>query len=246
MPLSVNVPGMNICLFFLLVSIFYQACSDQVNYQDCGKLSASARILFGKDVQREEQPWMVSVISMYVVTSNRTHNVYCGGTLITSRFVLTAARCVTRNHYHGSKVYVHHEGVHLEEKPYIKARDVIVHPNYEWKTRKHNVALLRLAKRIDKGPESLPVCLMDKKTALLNKKVTVIASTQRFAPEDKPATQRASLRLQGEEPDFGTQPDRTRNRKDAATSTDRNSPKMWTPIILQQPRVSPTFNGSLG
>ncbi|XP_077504557.1 uncharacterized protein LOC144114589 [Amblyomma americanum] len=71
------------------------------------------------------------------------------------------------------------------------------------------------------------------------------ASPQRFAPEDEPAAQQASRRLQGDEPEFGTVQDQPRQRKDAATST-ATSPKMSTPIILQQPQVPPTFNGSSG
>ncbi|XP_075721168.1 uncharacterized protein LOC142761797 [Rhipicephalus microplus] len=62
------------------------------------------------------------------------------------------------------------------------------------------------------------------------------------APKSSDAT-RSSRRLQGLPPELGTLPECTRQKKKDSTPT-MSLPAAPTPVILQQPRVPPTFHGS--
>lgn len=62
------------------------------------------------------------------------------------------------------------------------------------------------------------------------------------APKSSDVT-RSSRRLQGSPPEPGTLPECTRQKKEESTST-MSLPAAPTPVILQQPRVPPTFHGS--
>lgn len=53
---------------------------------------------------------------------------------------------------------------------------------------------------------------------------------------------RSSRRLRNLPPELGPLPDPTRPRKDASTAT-MSTPQSPTPVMLQQPRVPPTFHG---
>lgn len=175
MPPFAQVQAWKICRFLFFVTIFYKACCDTVNNDGCGQHALKPRILNGKNVRREDQPWMVSIVVTYAHNGSTLHTVHCGGTLITTRFVLTAARCLSRKNSLGSIVRVYFEAEKIEyPAKRIRVRDIIVHPNYDYKTRQHNVALLRLDKRIKKSSLSRPVCLMEKKSRLLKKNVTVM------------------------------------------------------------------------
>lgn len=62
-----------------------------IDREVCGKNSASNRIFDGEATQLDEFPWMA--LLEYRDRRGRTSH-SCGGMLISSRYVLTAAHCV--------------------------------------------------------------------------------------------------------------------------------------------------------
>ncbi|XP_075531224.1 venom peptide isomerase heavy chain-like isoform X2 [Dermacentor variabilis] len=166
-------------LFF--VSTVYQAIGYKINGGDCGKpeMSPTARIVGGKNVVRETQPWVVNLQVYFVEDKKKSAAHPCGGTLITRRFVLTAARCVLRALDKGkgslaSIVEVYHNETERRKGGFRRARDIIIHPGFDPLTRKHNIALLRLFKPVPKSKHSRPICLMDKTEVLMRKNATAL------------------------------------------------------------------------
>lgn len=62
----------------------------KINHERCGKMSAN-RILGGSIAAINSMPWMV--LLSYKSKFDNTTGFKCGGTLITPKFVLTAAHC---------------------------------------------------------------------------------------------------------------------------------------------------------
>lgn len=59
----------------------------------CGIQQADDKIIGGQEATIDEHPWMV--LLEYVIDG--ALKTMCGGSLISSRYVLTAAHCVTEN-----------------------------------------------------------------------------------------------------------------------------------------------------
>ncbi|XP_031749231.1 serine protease 48-like [Xenopus tropicalis] len=73
-------------LLLLNLGIYGFANEDAKLSEVCGKpVVDRSRIVGGQDSKKGQHPWQVIVI---------LPNIQCGGTLISSRFVLTAALCV--------------------------------------------------------------------------------------------------------------------------------------------------------
>ncbi|XP_075726605.1 serine protease 28 [Rhipicephalus microplus] len=168
----------------LLVCIAYETTAYLLNGRGCGKVEQKAipyqpRIVGGIDAKRERHPWLVNLQAYFVANKTRSTAIPCSGTLITRRFVLTAARCVLRSLDQGkgvlaSIVEVYYSETERRKGNFRRARDIIIHPGFNPLTRLHNVALLRLFKTINRTKLARPICLMEKRENLVYKNASVL------------------------------------------------------------------------
>ncbi|CAG9573374.1 unnamed protein product [Danaus chrysippus] len=139
--------------------------SEPIDYNDknlCGvrPLMKSGRIVGGKNARFGEWPWQVLVREstwLGLFTKNK-----CGGVLITSRFVTTAAHC--QPGFLASLVAVFGENDissdHEPRRPVTKnVRRVIVHRQYDAATFENDLALLELDSPVQFAPHIVPICM---------------------------------------------------------------------------------------
>ncbi|KAG1955015.1 hyaluronan-binding protein [Pimephales promelas] len=103
----------------------------KLEFSDCGKIQTniSPRIFGGRKSLPEAHPWQVS-FQVRPKGSNATFDHHCGGILIDSCWVLTAAHCIDQNH----EVRLEVGGVNLEKndpaKQFMEVEKTFVHENY--------------------------------------------------------------------------------------------------------------------
>ncbi|KAK5645620.1 hypothetical protein RI129_004084 [Pyrocoelia pectoralis] len=116
----------------------------------CGKprkKTKMLKIIGGKEAKKYKWPWHVAVI-------NRYREVFCAGTLIAPRWILTAGHCVRSylrvrlNEHDLSSV----DGRELE----VSVQKIYLHPRFNHQTVDNDIALLRLPKSINLTPICLP------------------------------------------------------------------------------------------
>ncbi|XP_069947479.1 uncharacterized protein [Cherax quadricarinatus] len=146
----------------ITVSSSSLSLSERTLPQECGvsnvtKPAWSMRIIGGRTAQPGEWPWQVVIL-------NRYHEAFCGGTLVASRWVLTAAHCVRRKLY----VRLGEHDLAIREGPEIeyKVARTEIHPQYDSTTVDNDVALLQLPEAVASGPYIAPACLPDQGAGL--------------------------------------------------------------------------------
>ncbi|XP_076636759.1 uncharacterized protein LOC143349409 [Colletes latitarsis] len=118
--------------------------------QKNSRLSYFMRIIGGRPAIRGSWPWQIAVL-------NRFREAFCGGTLISSRWVLTAAHCIRKRLYVriGEHDLTVKEGTELE----LRVDSVTIHPEYDADTVDNDVAMLRLPIALTPSPSRGIVCL---------------------------------------------------------------------------------------
>jgi len=121
----------------------------------CGTANRATRIVGGVTTEVNEYPWQVSLVS------RGSSSVFCGGSLINDRWVLTAAHCTQSG---VSQVLL---GNHLQSSTdtgerRVNVRRVVDHPNYNSRTLDNDFSLLELStpqnlESVD--PQIRPICL---------------------------------------------------------------------------------------
>ncbi|KAL3205943.1 hypothetical protein MRX96_040532 [Rhipicephalus microplus] len=130
--------------------------------------SQHQRIVGGEQAGRLEFPWQISLRRVIpVVNQDRGHA--CGGSIINSRYVLTAAHCVTGLLTFPSdfSVVVGEEDITKKDDTdeAIQVRKIIKHPQWNKDTMENDYALLELKTPLDfEGwhKHLMPICLPEK------------------------------------------------------------------------------------
>ncbi|KAF3847415.1 hypothetical protein F7725_020443 [Dissostichus mawsoni] len=134
--------------------------SDEENC-DCGRSKfKTSRIVGGQDTEEGEYPWQVSLH-----IKNFGH--VCGATIISPRWLVTAAHCVQddgRTRYSQPGTWEVYLGLHIQRKigsSVVKKnlKKIIPHPNYNEYTFDNDIALMELDSPVTFSDYIQPICL---------------------------------------------------------------------------------------
>lgn len=133
--------------------------SDEENC-DCGTRGRSQRIVGGQNAEQGEFPWQISLHA-------KPHGHVCGASLISPKWLVTAAHCVQdegslKLSQPGSwEVYLGlHEQKKLESSVQKRnLKQVIAHPNYNKFTFDNDIALMELDSPVTYSDFIKPICL---------------------------------------------------------------------------------------
>ncbi|XP_006888157.1 PREDICTED: acrosin-like [Elephantulus edwardii] len=128
-------------------------------------LQGSLRIVGGQAALSGAWPWMVSIQFFTIHNSRRYHA--CGGTLLNSHWVLTAAHCFThRNKVYqwrlvlGTREVIH--GNNMALKPPAQERfveKIVIHERYNSRQERNDIALVKVTPPVSCGSFIGPACL---------------------------------------------------------------------------------------
>lgn len=137
--------------------------------KECGIASNTenvdeTRIIGGENARKNAWPWFAILMVQRRATGNKSPE--CGATLISDKFVLTAAHCVLEM---GKKpLKIERLSIRLgefdlrqqsdEEEDFL-IESIIPHPNFQAKTFKNDIALLELKSRVTFSESIAPACL---------------------------------------------------------------------------------------
>ncbi|CAG7732150.1 unnamed protein product, partial [Allacma fusca] len=140
--------------------------SDVTNRSDDAPI-AHPLIVGGTVAEVYEFPWMVAIADISIPRQKIT----CGGALINSRYVLTAAHCVQHKYKFWTEIWFNAHDMSKAEKfsdenvLRRKVKRFIIHPKFPLLSREHDIALIELSEPIDFTRTSIrPVCLPSSNT----------------------------------------------------------------------------------
>ena len=119
------------------------------------------KIVGGVPATRGAYPFQVALFT----TANGKDGMMCGGSLISAKWVLTAAHCITKAAendapYAASMINVFAGGLAFGEGDRVRAARVIVHPNYTSRGLMANdIALLELERPVNEASGAKPITL---------------------------------------------------------------------------------------
>lgn len=124
----------------------------------CGLAKRSTRIVGGTTTEVNEYPWQVGVTYTYSSTF------FCGGTLISDQWVMTAAHCTRGDQPSQLKVVLgeHNTGSTSESDQIpMGVTRIVEHPSYSSSTLNNDFSLIKLDSKVDFAahPHIRPVCL---------------------------------------------------------------------------------------
>ncbi|KAK3085999.1 hypothetical protein FSP39_011977 [Pinctada imbricata] len=137
----------------------------------------SSRISGGDVVSKASSPWHV------IINENKLGKTFCGGTIISNKWIVTAAHCIVRfpekfhELFHPSKVtlIIGTEQCSGDDGQIVDIESYVVHPRFaERAPYDHDIALIELRQDLNFTERVQPICLKQPdyvNTAFLHRKV---------------------------------------------------------------------------
>jgi secreted trypsin-like serine protease len=119
------------------------------------------KIVGGETVTKRSWGWLVS-LTQY---SNKTH--FCGGSILSSSWILTAAHCVSDQRT--SNVMIHAGSNNLKySRQTRKVEKIFSHPDFDPYTNVNDIALIQLSSPLNMNdPDLAKICLPPKTGKIL-------------------------------------------------------------------------------
>jgi len=120
----------------------------------CGVPNRATRIVGGVVTEVNEYPWQVGLVSSF------GSKPYCGGSILSSKTILTAAHCTENSQASDIIVVIaEHDWTISDGEERIQVCSKKEHPNYDTDSTDHDYSILTLCKEIKFRKEASPVCL---------------------------------------------------------------------------------------
>ncbi|XP_032394031.1 tryptase-2 [Etheostoma spectabile] len=115
-----------------------------------GLLGAEVRssIIGGQDAQKGSWPSMVHLN----LTSDGVNKWRCGATIVSDDWLMTSASCVKRNpepDWRRSMAWVNVHALRTDRAKYMDLTTALPHPDYQANNYAHDIALIKLKKKVD-------------------------------------------------------------------------------------------------
>ncbi|XP_037094956.1 chymotrypsin-like elastase family member 2A [Syngnathus acus] len=141
------------------------------------------RVVAGVDVKPHSWPWQVSLQSD---SSGRWSHV-CGGTLIASEWVLTAAHCINGRYNYRVEMGKHSLTASEENSTARWAARIITHEGYNILLSRNDIALIKLSTPVVFSDTIMPSCLPQRDAVLPHGTACYITGWGRLSTEGAPA-----------------------------------------------------------
>lgn len=126
-----------------------------------------SKIVGGQNAQKNEYPWQVGL------AFKGSSRPFCGGSLVSSKTVLTAAHCRTDVSNFDVVVGDHDVG-RSDGEQRISAQSWISHPNYDSNRVNNDFALIHLSRDVTFSNSIAPVCLPKSSSSNFDNKVAIV------------------------------------------------------------------------
>ncbi|KAK7173350.1 hypothetical protein R3I93_003234 [Phoxinus phoxinus] len=137
---------------FLSVSVSCSAGSVvSVSCSDCGEVAGEDRIVGGEDTEIKHWPWQVSL--------QWNHQHVCGGALLSTEWIISAAHCFTSRTRELSRWTVVLGQTQVTASRGVSVEVIVIHKDYSRLSNDFDIAMLKLTWPVTTGESIMPVCL---------------------------------------------------------------------------------------
>ncbi|KAA0200982.1 hypothetical protein HAZT_HAZT001586 [Hyalella azteca] len=122
---------------------------------DCGRKNIAARVVGGQVATKNEYPWMVGILEVGDAEP------FCGGSLISNQWVLTATHCLLSFTAANLEVALGADqlGLNAQSGIRVKVSQIITHANYDTNNVNNDIGLIKLVTPVTYTTTISPVCL---------------------------------------------------------------------------------------
>ncbi|KAM8974930.1 coagulation factor X [Pelodytes ibericus] len=160
-------------------------------YDDDDDDGPNERIVGGRECKFGECPWQAVLVS-------EENEAFCGGTILTPQFILSAAHCMNQTKYF--KVVVGELNINKKEgtESIHKVERIIIHPKFVRLTYDYDIAVIKLKEVINFTDNIIPACIPDPDFAdqvLMNEPQAMISGFGRIHERGVQATKLQMLNI---------------------------------------------------